>query len=256
MQSHWSCNHVYYVSMSRIIYGVNPVFEALTHLRGKVRRVVLDRKRRERLGRLATLAHQRHLHVEWADKNALDKIAGDVRHQGAICLADDFDYTSLKDFLAADHPEGRTVVAADGIEDPQNLGAILRAMGAFGANLLLLKRHHAAPITPTVVKVSAGAAGVVDVARESSIPNALDRLKKGGFWVYGLEADGESTLQSQKLTGNLVFVVGSEGRGLSRLVREKCDVICRIPLAGELTSLNAASSVVCSLYETARQSNS
>jgi len=169
------------------------------------------------------------------------------------CSADDFSYTSVKEFLAARSSQMRTAVVADQIKDPQNIGGMLRAMGAFGADLLVVGKHRSAIVTPAVVKTSAGAAGLVPVARENSLPLVIEQFKKSGFWVFGLEADGPERLSEHDLCGDIVIVVGSEDKGLSRLVRQKCDAVCRLPQGGPIQSLNAAAALACALYETARQ---
>ena len=239
--------------MSRIIYGMNPVLETLSHSPDKVRAVYADSSRKVKLSPVLERVRDLDIVVEWIDRRELDKRCNSSSHQGVACLAADFDYTSVKDFLASDNETPRTIVVADQIEDPQNLGSMLRAMGAFGADLLVVGKRRSASVTPTVEKTASGAASLVPVARENALPAVLVQFQKAGYWVFGLEADGTTALPEQKLSGKVVLVVGSEGKGLSRLVRERCDVVCRIPGEGKISSLNAAQALVCGLYEIASQ---
>lgn len=239
--------------MSRILYGIHPVFEALKHTPEQVRQVWYEPSREKALAKVILLANEVGVPVSQADRRTLDEKSKSQKHQGVACQADDFRYTSLREFLHQGPKRPRICVIADQIQDPQNIGGFLRAMGAFGADLLVVGKHRGATITPTVVKISAGGASVVQVARESSLPSVLTRLKKEGFWIFGLEADGASLLSDQDLSENIALIVGSEGQGLSRLIKERCDVICRLPQEGSLQSLNAAMALSCSLYEVARQ---
>lgn len=244
---------LYNSGMSRLIFGINPVREALTHIPQQVRVLWIDRDRRDKLGELIDLAQAGRIKPQWVSRRDLDRECGPTAHQGVACRADDFAYTSVKTFLDRQKEGPGVVVVADRLEDPQNLGSMLRAMGAFGAQLLVVGKKRSATVTPAVVKVSAGAAGLIPIARENALAEVLEKLKAAGYWVFGLEADGPSLLADQDLSGRVVLVVGSEGRGLSRLVRARCDQVCRLPLRGPLRSLNAAQALACALYETARQ---
>ena len=239
--------------MSRIIYGKGPVSEALKYIPQQVRRIVADTAKKKAMRDFDTLATSAGHSIEWVNAAVVEKLAGRVNHQGIACVADDFQYTSLREYLAQKPNGPRLVVLCDHWEDPQNIGNALRSMGGFGGDLLVLPKHGAAPVSPTVVKVSAGAAGLVPVARESSQAQSIELLKKNGFWVYGLEGDGDTLLQDQDFRGDVALVIGSEGKGLSDLVRKNCDVVCRIPLTGPLGSLNAATALACGLYEVIRQ---
>jgi len=239
--------------MSRILYGIHSVSEILKHKPEQVRQVWFDPSRERALSEILRMAREAGVPVSQAARSALDEKSEKGKHQGVICQADAFRYTSLKEFLSQESDRYRVCVVADQVQDPQNLGGILRAMGAFGTDLLLVGKHRGATITPAVVNTSAGGASVVPVARENSLPSVLERLKKHGFWVFGLAAAGTTLLSEQDLSGDLALVVGSEGQGLSRLVRERCDVICRLPQQGPIHSLNAAMALACSLYEVARQ---
>jgi 23S rRNA (guanosine2251-2'-O)-methyltransferase len=239
--------------MSRILYGIHSVSEALKHMPKQVRQIWYDSSRKKALADILHLAGQENIPVSATDRKTLESKCRNGKHQGIVCQAAEFRYASLKDFLQEDQERSRIIVIADQVQDPQNIGGILRAMGAFGADLLVVGKHRGATVTPAVVKTSAGGATVIPVAKENSLSNVLEQLKKKGFWIFGLEADGETCLSDQDLSGNIALVVGSEGRGLSHLVRKRCDLVCRLPQQGPLNSLNAAMALACSLYEVARQ---
>lgn len=235
--------------MSQIIYGTHSVTEALKHTPERVKRIFVDKRNPKKFDSIIQAAKDSQVPIERVSRRDLEKHCRSVNHQGVVCRVDDFGYTSVKDFLDRDIGENSVVVIADHLQDPQNLGGVLRAMGAFGADLLVLGKHRGATITPVVAKTSAGAVSVVPVARESSLPNAIVRLKEGGFWVYGLEPDTEGRFCDEKLSGKIAIVVGSEGRGISRLVKERCDTLCSLPQQGPIGSLNAAMALACALYE-------
>jgi 23S rRNA (guanosine2251-2'-O)-methyltransferase len=238
--------------MSRIVYGKRPAAEALRHAADRVQHVWLDQDRREALADVVALADGAGLKVEWAPKRTLEQHAESPGHQGAVVQLRDFDYVSVKEFLTRRFDRGRVVVALDGVTDPQNFGACLRAAGAFGADLVITTKRRGCPVTPVVTKVSAGGTEVVPVARENNLAATLKSLKKEGFWVYGLDAEGTTLLGELDLSGDLVIVLGSEGEGLHRIVAETCDGLARIPAPGPLDSLNVAQACAVALYEATR----
>ena len=239
--------------MSQIIYGTHSVSEALKHTPERVKHVWVDESNPKKFDSIIKASKKAKVPTEEVGRKELDKRCRGGRHQGVICQVDDFSYTSVKSFLDQKQGETPIVIVADQLQDPQNLGGVLRAMGAFGADLLILGKRRGATITPAVAKTSAGAVSVVPVARESSLPNALTRLKEAGFWVYGLEPGTQHPLCDEDLTGKVAIVVGSEGKGISRLAKDRCDRICSLPQRGSIGSLNAAMALSCALYETLRQ---
>lgn len=239
--------------MSKILYGIHPVSEILRYQPEKVKYLWIEESKEEKLSKIISLAQKAGIEIELVSRSILDKQCGVPRHQGAACKADDFSYISLKEFLEAKDENNKIIVIADQIQDPQNLGAILRAMGAFGADLLVVGKRRGVGVTPAVVKTSEGGALVIPVARENSLPSVIERLKKDGFWIYGLEPSAKEQLADHDLNDNVVFVVGSEGKGLSQLMKEKCDALCRLPQKGKIQSLNAAMALTCALYESAKQ---
>ncbi|MCL2884630.1 MAG: 23S rRNA (guanosine(2251)-2'-O)-methyltransferase RlmB, partial [Oscillospiraceae bacterium] len=202
--------------------------------------------------------------VKEADTRRLDAIA--PHHQGVIAFAAAKAYATLEDILAAAAASGRPplVVVCDGIEDPHNLGAILRTAEAAGAHGVIIPKRRAVGLTGAVAKASAGAVEYVPVARVTNLTDTLRALKGRGLWVYGLDADGQALYggnqpsnekHSDKIdfTGAIALVVGAEGHGLSRLVREACDAVVSLPMAGHIASLNASVACGVALYEAVRQ---
>ncbi|WP_069386352.1 23S rRNA (guanosine(2251)-2'-O)-methyltransferase RlmB [Cellulosimicrobium cellulans] len=188
-------------------------------------------------------------------KPELDRLTDGAVHQGVALRVPPYDYADVDDLLDAAAASGRPplVVALDGVTDPRNLGAVLRSAGAFGAHGVLVPERRAAGVTASAWKVSAGAAARVPVARATNLVRALGELKKAGCFVVGLDAGGTTAIGDLALaTEPLVLVAGSEGRGLSRLVREACDVVASIPIDSDTESLNAAVATAISLYEVAR----
>lgn len=189
-------------------------------------------------------------------KAELDRMTDGAVHQGIALQVPPYDYADVEDLLDAAAASGRPplLVALDGITDPRNLGAVLRSAGAFGAHGVLVPERRSAGMTAAAWKVSAGAAARVPVARAGNLNRALERLHQAGCFVVGLDGDGEVTVADLPYsTDPLVLVVGSEGKGLSRLVREHCDAIAAIPIASQVESLNAGVAAGIALYEVARQ---
>ena len=173
-----------------------------------------------------------------------------------LCLCGEFAYASLEEIVANRHPAfaGGLVLLLDGIEDPQNLGSLIRSAHCFGANGVIIPRDRAAAITPAVIKASAGAAGHVPVARVVNLTHAIDFLKEKGFWIYGTDAEADTGLESVRFGGDIGLVMGSEGKGLRPLVRKHCDILLSIPLFGKVDSLNVSVAAGILLHEIRRQS--
>jgi 23S rRNA (guanosine2251-2'-O)-methyltransferase len=239
--------------MSRLAYGRRPVEEVLRHSREQVDAVFLDESKREALADVAALARDAGLAATWVSRQEMARLCETPKNQGVAARLRDFQYASVKDFLQRRKTGPRVVVALDGVTDPQNFGACLRAAGAFGAHLVITTKHRGCPVTAAVAKVSAGATEAVPIAREANLVQALQRLKDDGFWVYGLDHEAAKTLGSCDLSGDVALVLGSEGEGLHRLVRETCDEIARIPAGGPIQSLNVAQACSVALYEVTRQ---
>jgi len=241
----------------RILYGVNPVRELLrAGGEGVAELWLADGGARggalvelERLGR-ATGAK-----VRQAPRQKLDRLAGTDRHQGIVAVVADFRYADVDELVAAAKASGRAplLVVLDGVEDPQNLGAIIRSAHALGAHGVVIPKDRAVGVTPAVAKASAGAVERCPVARVTNVAKALEALGEAGIWSVALAADGEKPLTAVDLTSPTALVLGSEGEGLRPLVRRTCDLSASIPMMGEFDSLSVSASAAIALYEVARQ---
>ncbi len=231
--------------MSRVVVGHRFVLEAIAA--GTVRRVHVDRSRKRKLSDVLSAARRAGLEVREISRDALDELAGGVRHQGVVATGPPFRFAPLEEVLRAP-----LVVALDEITDPHNLGAILRSAVAFGATVLLPK-HRAAGITPAVVRASAGATEHATVAQVTNLQRALGEASDAGLQIVGLAGKQDAIpLSDVPRAGARVLVVGSEGKGLRRLVRQRCDFLASIPMRGPTESLNASVAAAIALYETVR----
>jgi 23S rRNA (guanosine2251-2'-O)-methyltransferase len=242
---------------SMVIEGRRPVIEALRGSR-RVERVVVAAGGAERgtLAELLDLAAKEGVPVETVPRSVLDATAETGAHQGVAAVVSQVESIGLDELLAI--PLGGTeppfVLALDGIEDPHNLGALVRSADAAGCHGVVLPRHRSAPLSATAVKSSAGALEHVPVAEVANLTRALERLRAAGLWCIGLDGAAESSLFDLDLADEPVcVVVGSEGAGLHRLVRETCDVLVRIPMAGQVASLNASVAGALALFEVRRR---
>lgn len=228
-----------------IIYGVRPVVEALRSRRREVREV-LDASGNKAV---ASEAGRRGVALKKAPRHALDEMARGGVHQGVVARVGPYPYSGLGEILATESP---LVLVLDGVTDPQNLGAVLRAADGAGVDGVVIPKDRAAGVTAAVVRTSAGASEHVRVARETNLRRALEKMKEAGLWVYAAEA-GETNYTKQDLGGPVVLVLGSEGRGVRRLVCAACDGSVTIPMLGAVESLNVSAAAAVLLYEARRQ---
>jgi 23S rRNA (guanosine2251-2'-O)-methyltransferase len=236
-----------------IIYGRNPVMEALKS--GIEIDKILIQKNIEGAGKkIYAMAKKARVPVQSVDKLVLDRAAGTGSHQGVVAYPGEYLYSELDDILllAGSRGEPPFIVLLDGIEDPHNLGAIIRSCDGAGAHGVVIPRHRAASVTGTVIKTSAGAALHVPVARVTNIGTAIDELKEKGVWIYGLDMGGQD-YGRMEFDGAAALVIGSEGSGVSRLIKDKCDFTVSLPMRGKVSSLNASNAAAILLYEIARQ---
>ena len=241
-----------------VIEGRNAVIEAL---RAGVwlDKVYLQKGDADRaLGFIASRAREAGAVVVDADRRKLDAMSRTHAHQGVIALAAVREYVPLEELfrVAEERGEPPFLVVCDEISDPGNLGAILRTAECAGAHGVILPKRRSAGLTAVVAKTSAGAVAHIRVCRVANLSAALDELKKRGVWVYGAAAEGENALWRTDLRGPIAVVIGSEGTGMTRLVREKCDALVSIPLRGKTGSLNASAAAAVLLYEAVRQRES
>lgn len=236
-----------------MIIGRNAVLEALRSGRALDSVWVAAGDRSGSIGPILAKCREAGIPVKETDSRKLTAKCG-PNHQGVMALAACKEYATVDDILAAAEEKGEPpfIIVCDELEDAHNLGAILRTAEAAGCHGVIVPKRHAVGLTSTVYKTSAGAVEYVPVARVSNLVDTLKSLKKRGLWVYGLDMDGETWCQTD-LTGAVALVVGSEGHGIGRLVREQCDFIVSLPMQGHINSLNA--SVACGIiaYEVARQ---
>lgn len=238
-----------------LLLGRNPVMEALKSGR-EIDKLLILKDAEGSIRKLIGMARDKNLLCQFVEKSALDRISGGRVHQGVIAYVSDFVYCDPEDILEAARRKGETpfIIILDGIEDPHNLGAILRTADGAGAHGIIIPKRRAVGITDVVAKVSAGAVEYVPVARVSNIALAIDKLKDAGVWIGACDMDG-AEYDSADLNGSLALVIGAEGRGISRLVKEKCDFSLAIPMSGKLASLNASNAAAILMYEVRRQRN-
>jgi 23S rRNA (guanosine2251-2'-O)-methyltransferase len=236
-----------------LIYGINPVTEALKSRR--VSRVVHERGAGPRVDEIVRRAHALRIAIETVDRRALDKITRGGLHQGVAAELQSLPAYTLEELVAG--AEGPAlIVVLDGIEDPQNVGAILRSAEAAGATGLVRQARHAAPLEGAAARASAGAVHHVRIATVVNIARAVEELKARNVWAVGLAGDAPEMYDDVDYRQPTAFVLGAEGTGLRRLVRESCDRLVAIPMAGEMSSLNVSVSAGIALFEAVRQRRS
>ena len=240
---------------NEMIEGRNAVLEALRAGRALDKVYIARGETDKALAHIAGLARERGVSVSDCDRRKLDAMSVTKAHQGVIAVCAVREYASLDDILALAESRGEApfVVVCDEISDPHNLGAIIRSAECVGAHGVVIPKRRSAGLTAVVDKTSAGAAEHLPVARVANISAALQELKDRGLWVYGAAAEGSSPMWETDLTGPLALVIGSEGEGLGRLVRERCDFLVSIPLRGKVGSLNASTAAAVLMYEVLRQ---
>lgn len=236
-----------------ILYGRNPVLEALRARRGARKVVIADGVRPDpRLNEILELAHARGLPVESVLRQRLDDIAHTEHHQGVAGYFHSRAPLSVAQLLAQARSPALLLVL-DGIQDPQNLGAIARTAEATGADGIVLSRHRSTAVTPAAAKASAGATEHVPVAVAGNLAQALELLEASGVWRVGLDASAQQRYDTFDYTVPVALVVGAEGAGLHELTKRRCDALVRIPMLGQVASLNAGASAAVLLYEVLRQ---
>ncbi len=238
-----------------LIEGRNVVMEALRS-GAAIDKVYLAKGETDNtLGYLAAAARSRGVVVVEADRRKLDAMSRTHSHQGVIAIAAVREYASVEDMLTAAREKGEAplLVVCDELSDPHNLGAVIRTAECAGAHGVIIPKRRSAGLTAVVAKTSAGAVSYLPVARVPNLTALLKQLKQEGIWVFGTAADGATSLYEADLKGPAAIVIGSEGDGMSRLVREQCDFLLSIPMRGQVNSLNASAAAAIVLYEAVRQ---
>ena len=238
-----------------ILIGRNAVTEALKSGRG-INRVLLAKGESNRSAQpLIDLARERGIVVDFVERAKIESLAAGHRHQGVLAYVAPVAYASIDEILerAGEREEPPFLLLLDELEDPHNLGALLRTADATGVHGILIPKRRSVSLSATVAKTSAGAIEYVPVAKIGNIAQTLKELKKKGLWVAGADMEGEQSYDEADLTGPLVLVIGSEGGGISRLAKENCDFLVRMPMVGKLNSLNASVAGSILMYESMRQ---
>lgn len=216
-----------------------------------IEKILMEKEARGSLGKIFKDARERGVRVQFVDKRVLDKESVSGRHQGCIAYSTDYKYSSLDEIINSKGADGGFVILCDCIEDVHNLGSIIRVAECAGADGVVIQSTNSAGVTEAVVRISAGAANHVRVAKVNSLNRAVDELKKNGYWLYALEADGEDIYKAD-LKGNVALVIGGEDSGVKRLTREKCDFVLSLPMKGKVNSLNASVALGIAAYEVVR----
>lgn len=238
-----------------ILYGLNPVREALRGNRKAFELFVQQSGSDQRIARVAKLAEERGVAVHRRERVDLERMARSSHHQGLVLLVEPFVYTELEQFIA-DQQQGCNrlfLLALDGIQDPQNLGALIRSAACAGVQAVLIPKDRACGVTPVVEKTSAGGVERVAVIQVTNLVDGLKLLKKAGCWCFGLDAAAGKSIYQADFSGDLVLVVGGEGDGIRPLVRKNCDLLLSIPHYGGVASLNASVAGGIVMFEAARQ---
>lgn len=231
-----------------ILSGIHPVAEALRANHPLERLVIAQGAGGPRLQEIIDLARRASIPVRFEPRNQLDRLAGTPAHQGVIAMGAAKKYADIDSAAAS-----QLVVVLDGVEDPHNLGAIIRTAHAAGAGSIVIPERRAASVTDVVAKAAAGALEYLPVARVTNINRALEELKERGFWIYGLDERGTSNYDQVDYGAPTAFVLGGEGKGLHEQVRKHCDMLVRIPMAGKISSLNVSVAAGVVLFEWKRR---
>lgn len=236
-----------------IVYGINAVGEALKADAGRIERLCVARgQKNPRIQEIIDLGRASGIALSFEDKAWLDRKAEGGRHQGVLCCLAEAPTVGVEEVLAQAHAPG-LVVLLDGVEDPHNLGAILRSAEVAGADGVLVPQRRSAGLNATAVKSSAGAAAHLKVARIHNTAQIIELLKKNGYWAIGLDADSNLPIWKADFSVPTALVLGGEGSGLHRLVKEKCDLLASIPVRGKVSSHNVSVAAGIALYEVIRQ---
>lgn len=240
-----------------IIYGKNPVKEALAQPSSQVEEVLISEEgKKDRTSDILKLAKEKNIKISFLPREALSRISGTSHHQGIVARIPEFEYQDVERILdrAKTKRERLLTVILDHIEDPQNLGAIIRTVNVLGGHGVIIPKDRAAGVTPSVIKSSAGATSFVPVSRVVNLVATVRDLKKEDVWVVGADREASKSVFEEDLGRlDLALVIGSEGRGLTRLVKGECDFLVSIPNPGEVASLNASVAAGIMIYEVMRQ---
>ena len=242
--------------MAQIIYGIHPVEEALKVSQLQIQKIFIGtEKPGPALQKIIDLATEKRVATTFTSGKQLEQMAGGGVHQNVVAVIGEIVYATLEKILSRWKREGTKALflILDGIQDPQNFGAIIRTASASGVNGIIIPKDRAVGITPSVIKASAGAASMIPIARVVNISNAIEVLKKAGIWIYGAAGEAEDLIFHLDFNIDLAIVIGAEGKGIRPLVKRNCDRLFSIPMKGPISSFNASVSAGMILYEVMRQ---
>ena len=239
------------------IEGRNSVLELLESGKDINKIYVTRGERHGSINKILGIAKERKIIVVEKDKRQMDEMAQEENYQGVIAIAPPFEYSDINDILntARERNEEPFILILDGIEDPHNLGSIIRTAETAGVHGIIIPKRRAASVNSTVNKVSCGAVEHMKIARVTNISDAIEKLKEEGLWICGTDINTEKYYYNQDLTGAIGIVIGNEGNGMSEKVKKKCDFLVKIPMKGKVTSLNASVSAGIIMYEVVEQKN-
>ncbi|MFC4367786.1 23S rRNA (guanosine(2251)-2'-O)-methyltransferase RlmB [Citroniella saccharovorans] len=236
--------------MGEYIFGRNPVIELLEQ-EGKIRKIFLEDKKLEGSAlKIIAIAKDKNIRIEKVNRKFLDKISDGQNHQGVGAEVENYKYYSLEEIIDSG---AKRLVILDRIEDPHNLGAIIRTAEAAGFDGVVIQKRRSASVTPVAVKASSGATSYMKVAEVTNLTRSIEYLKENGFWIYGTDGRAEKYYTEVKYDGKVCIVIGNEGRGVSELIKKNCDFLVKIPMLGKIESLNASSAAAVIIYEVVRQ---
>lgn len=237
------------------ISGRNPVLEILKSDKEIEKLYVLKGDLQGSIKKILGIAKDKGIVIQQVDRNKLESLSEGESHQGVVAIVSEYEYRQVDEMieLAKEKGEDPFIILLDEIEDPHNLGSIIRSAECAGAHGIIIPKRRSASVNSTVYKSSAGAVEHMLVAKVTNISNTIEDLKEKGLWIYGADMEGADYHFNTNLKGAIGLVVGNEGKGISRLVKEKCDVIVKIPLMGKISSLNASNAASILMYEVVRQ---
>ncbi|MCH4890465.1 23S rRNA (guanosine(2251)-2'-O)-methyltransferase RlmB [Acidaminobacter sp. JC074] len=238
-----------------MIEGRNPVLEAIQSGRDINKLMIASGNKEGSIKKIIAQAKEKGIVISYVDRHKINSLSQSDNHQGVIAFVAAYDYMPLDQMIASIKEKGEVpfIIVLDEINDPHNLGSIMRTADAVGAHGIVIPKRRAVGLTPVVAKTSAGAIEYVPVARVTNLARAIDELKEHNIWVAGADMAGEQTHFQANFTGGIALVMGNEGKGLSRLVKEKCDFLVNIPMIGKVSSLNASVAASVIMYEIFKQ---
>ena len=238
---------------NNLLLGRNAVTEAVRSGR-EIDKILVGKGTEGSINKIVGMAKDKKIPVNYGEKTVLDRISSNGNHQGIIAFVSEFEYSEVEDIiqLAEDRGEEPFVIILDNLEDPHNLGAIMRTAECAGAHGLIIPKRRSVSVTDTVARASAGAIEYMKVAKVTNITQTIEKLQEAGMWIGACDMDGE-IYYKKNLSGSIGIVIGNEGSGISKLVKSKCDFVVSMPMVGQIASLNASNAAAILMYEIRKQ---